>query len=363
MGTLYRRKESPKWYGEFTDALGKRVQKSTGTTIKRDADAILRKWETDANNERNGVTITRATTLDSLVTEYIGFLSASTPNYREATENKTRRVLDTCGFVYPRDIERIAVENAVRAFLKKSGVRIGLRTQSHYLTAIKGFTKWLVVVRKAILSDPLAATKKPNFEKDRKKKRRFLTRAEWSWLRLTPRGLLYETAIQTGLRSSELRALTISSIGDDHITLDARHTKNGKDAKQYISRELASRLRESLPFQMPVIGEVARMFYRDLESARAMWLESVAESERETLEKSRDFLCRKNSAGDELDFHALRHSCGAWLAIENVNAKVIQSVMRHSSITLTLDTYGHLLPGAEQDAAAILSVLLSREPK
>jgi integrase len=351
--SLYRRKGSPKWYGEYTDASGRRIQKSTGTTVKRDAQAILAKWETDANNQRNGIAVSKSTTLETLLIEYIQFLGGSTAGYRDATENRIRRVLDVCALTYPRELERIPIENAVRNF------GIGLRTQAHYLTAMKGFSKWLVVARKALLMDPLAGVKKPNFEKDRKKKRRFLTREEWAWLRLTPRALLYETAIQTGLRSSELRALQVANLRSDHIALDARHTKNGRNAKQYASSDLIERLRESLPFQMPVIGEVARMFYRDLETARQLWLESLSEEDRKKLVHSQDFLCRKNSAGDELDFHALRHTCGAWLAIENVNIKVIQSVMRHSSITLTLDTYGHLMPGAEQDAAAKLSSLLS----
>ena len=39
--------------------------------------------------------------------------------------------------------------------------------------------------------------------------------------------------------------------------------------------------------------------------------------------------------------------------------KVIQTVMRHSSITLTMDTYGHLFPGQEADAANRFSEMLN----
>jgi integrase len=38
------------------------------------------------------------------------------------------------------------------------------------------------------------------------------------------------------------------------------------------------------------------------------------------------------------------------MAIANVHVKQIQSVMRHSAITLTMDTYGHLLPDATAEA-------------
>lgn len=358
--TLYRRKSSPKWYGEYTDSSGKRVQKSTGTTIKRDAEGILRKWETEANNERHGVSVTPQTTLESLLAEYIKYLGGSTPGHQNLSENRCRRILDACDFTYPRDLDRIQVENAVRGFLTPGQKPISLRSQGHYITAIKSFTRWLTNLRGALMRDPLAGLRKPNFEKDRKKVRRYLTQDEWKWLAKTPHALLYETAIQTGLRSSELRELTTSSLRSDHIVLGAQHTKNGKQAKQYISKDLHKRLKDALPFKMPLVDEVAEMFYADLAAARELWLNSHPKASRKKLVESQEFLCRTNAAGDSLDFHALRHTCGAWLAISGVSIKVIQSVMRHSTITLTLDTYGHLLPGAEQDAAAKLSVLLTQ---
>lgn len=36
--------------------------------------------------------------------------------------------------------------------------------------------------------------------------------------------------------------------------------------------------------------------------------------------------------------------------LSGVNVKIVQVVMRHSTIKLTLDTYGHLLPGQEAEA-------------
>ncbi len=47
----------------------------------------------------------------------------------------------------------------------------------------------------------------------------------------------------------------------------------------------------------------------------------------------------------------LQNARRAWLAMAGVHPKVVQTVMRHSVITLTMDTYGHLFPG--QDAAAV----------
>jgi integrase len=357
MGTLYRRKGSPKWYGEYTDSLGKRVQRSTGTTIKRDAESVLRQWETDANNQRHGLAITPQTTLETLLAEYIKYLAGTTQQHRDLSENRVRRVLDACGFTYPRDLDRIQVENAIRSFQTPSKRPISLRSQGHYITAVKSFTKWLTNLRGALLRDPLAGIKKPNFERDRKKKRRYLTHEEWFWLKQVPNSLLYEVAIQTGLRVSELRALRPESLQDDHLLLSARHTKNGRPAKQFISTELHDRLVGQLPLSVPPKDRAAEHFYASLAQARALWLESKPPK---ALAESKNFLCPLNDANESLDMHSLRHTCGAWLAMAGCNVKVIQSIMRHSTITLTLDTYGHLMPGAEQEAAAQLSVILSQ---
>jgi integrase len=41
-----------------------------------------------------------------------------------------------------------------------------------------------------------------------------------------------------------------------------------------------------------------------------------------------------------------------------VNAKALSSFMGHSSIKVTFDLYGHLMPGTEAEAAALLDRFL-----
>ena len=66
------------------------------------------------------------------------------------------------------------------------------------------------------------------------------------------------------------------------------------------------------------------------------------------------FLKVRDEAGRVLDFHSLRHTCGSWLAARGVHPKVIQRIMRHSTITLTMDRYTHLFKGDETAALATL---------
>jgi hypothetical protein len=153
-----------------------------------------------------------------------------------------------------------------------------------------------------------------------------------------------------------------------YITCKAGSAKNKKDARQYVESDLAADLREHVAsnaakapvFQMPHETNVARMLREDLAAARYNWLDEVDGDcqERSRREKS-DFLLDTNHDGEVLDFHGLRHTCGAWLALTGAHPKVVQTVMRHSTITLTMDTYGHLFPGQEAEAVSRLRGLMT----
>jgi len=49
--------------------------------------------------------------------------------------------------------------------------------------------------------------------------------------------------------------------------------------------------------------------------------------------------------------HGLRHSFATALLSANIHPAVVQSALGHSSITLTIDTYSHVIPGLEEAAA------------
>ncbi len=44
-----------------------------------------------------------------------------------------------------------------------------------------------------------------------------------------------------------------------------------------------------------------------------------------------------------------------------MNAKALQTFMGHSNITTTLDTYGHLMPCSEDEAAGLLDAYLAAQ--
>ncbi len=74
---------------------------------------------------------------------------------------------------------------------------------------------------------------------------------------------------------------------------------------------------------------------------------------------SRFFKAMLENAGIDrsFKFHDLRHTHATLLLRERVNAKVIQERLGHSTITMTLDTYSHLLPDMQSQAVEALERL------
>ena len=50
-------------------------------------------------------------------------------------------------------------------------------------------------------------------------------------------------------------------------------------------------------------------------------------------------------------FHDLRHTHATLLLVQGIHPKVVQERLGHSKISITLDTYSHILPNMQQEAA------------
>jgi integrase len=61
---------------------------------------------------------------------------------------------------------------------------------------------------------------------------------------------------------------------------------------------------------------------------------------------------------DRLRLHQARHTYASFMIAAGVNAKALATFMGHSSIKVTFDLYGHLMPGTEAEAAALLDAFL-----
>jgi integrase len=56
----------------------------------------------------------------------------------------------------------------------------------------------------------------------------------------------------------------------------------------------------------------------------------------------------------EIRFHDLRHTCATLLLGRSVHPKIVQELLGHATIAMTLDTYSHYLPSMGSQAAGAM---------
>jgi integrase len=392
-GSLFKRQDGGPWYISWFGADGRRHEHCCKTTDRATAQRILADKTADVALRRDGVVDARqesiaiesAKPIETHLADFRAMMDA-----RQRSESHVKRTIDmirevctAARFDTPSDITADGV-NRIIADMKAKGS--APRTIQKRVVACKAFTRWLADHAK-LAHDPLRSVKRPSVKTDRRLRRRMLTPAEWPYLRAATltsglrdgvnpleRVALYATAIQTGLRSAELRSITKADLflaGEKpYVRCRAENTKNGQEARQYIQADLAAELRALVAnktpaanvFTMPNEWDVADMLRADLAAARQQWLDEVKhDAEARAKRAESDFLAPTNHDGEVIDFHALRHSCGSWLALQGVHANVIKTVMRHSTITLTMDTYGHLLPDQHAEAVGGMSAMMGAE--
>jgi len=399
MATVFKRggkqNRGGRYYIAYFDHSGKRQVRSARTTDKATAERIAAKLEAETALRRDGVIDVQAEAVQMQAKRTIAEHLADYEAKLVAAQRSDRHITTTVSYIRSiadeltlRTAAGITADGVVRYAKQLKDEGRSARTIQAYLTAIKGFTRWLTINEK-LPRDPLASVQRPNPQSDRRRHRRMLLPEEWTWLRsvtlteneqrfdmlASGRVVLYALAIQTGLRSSELRSLTRRSLFLDQrppfVLCQAGSTKNRKAAWQYVQPELAEELRlhiatktpEARVFRMPPRYDVAAMLRADLAAARKTWIEEARPVPEEHLQREQsDFLTAENHEGEILDFHSLRHTCGAWLSMTGSHPKAVQTVMRHSTITLTMDTYGHLFPGQEADAVARMPNMFSGAP-
>lgn len=139
------------------------------------------------------------------------------------------------------------------------------------------------------------------------------------------RRLLYETAICTGLRAGELRALRVANLDIERsgLRLEAAWTKNRQDGFQQIPAWLAAKLTEEAKGKkqndplLNVPDKTAYELNKDLSAANIP----------------------KQTEKGKIDFHALRVAYVSIMLESGASAKEAQTLARHNKPELTMNVY------------------------
>jgi integrase len=65
-------------------------------------------------------------------------------------------------------------------------------------------------------------------------------------------------------------------------------------------------------------------------------------------------LLKRAGLPEKTRFHDLRHTCATLLLGKSVDPKIVQELLGHATISITLDTYSHVLPSTGDQAANVM---------
>lgn len=178
-------------------------------------------------------------------------------------------------------------------------------------------------------------------------------------------GPFYILAALTGMRSGELRGLRWADVDLDGRALHLRMAM-GRDGELAETKTKAARRQIELP---ALAIDALRMQRRWQAEERLRfgpaWHDSdlVFTSTIGTPLDQTNVLHALYRLLDRLELprvrlHDLRHLQASLLLAAGVNAKVIQERLGHSRINVTMDTYAHLMPTLQREAADVLDILL-----
>jgi integrase len=170
---------------------------------------------------------------------------------------------------------------------------------------------------------------------------------------------LWSTALYAGLRRGELQALRWSDIdlGQGLIRVE-----RGWDERVGPVAPKSRAGRRRVPLGKPLRAYIAahRLLSGDAAEEALVFGRGTGHAFCPEALVRRARKAWKESGLEPIGLHQCRHTYAAFMIAAGVNAKALSTYMGHSSITVTLDRYGHLMPGNEREAAGMLASYLER---
>lgn len=337
---LYQRQGSPFWWATWTGPDGRRARRSTRTTDRREAEAILAGWRLAAR-QAPGASAPRYT-FDALMLDYLQGPSqdkrsdrdhySAKPLYANFTggDLSTLSAVRVRGYIDARRLDGAAPGTINRELgLLSAAWNWASRewgwdlppnpTTGRRLREPEGRVRWLTREEADRLLAAAAAEPKAEHLVD--------------FIRL---------ALHTGCRRDELLGLEWSRVDMEAglLLLEAAHTKAGR--------------RRSVPLNRSArLALLSRLAFRESHCPGSAWVFAHADGSR-LQQTRRSFMsaCRRAGIAD-FRIHDLRHTCAAWLVSAGVPLTEVRDLLGHSTIAMT-ERYAHLAP--ERVRAAVAAI-------
>ena len=361
-GSIYKRKDGS--YSAQLSSDGKRITKYFKT--RREAQA----WIDETRNQvRNGLSLAGAQAT------LIVFLASWLDSIKNTVRPKTlvqyewivnNHILPALGKVKLKDLRPEMIQVLYNEKLAGGTGRRTVQLIHAVLHRSLGQAlKWGLIGR-----NPADAVTRPSVQRTEMK---VLDDQQVRTLLLAAKGTRYEMlmqlAITTGLREGELLGLKWSDLDwrTNRLKIQ-RQVQRQKEGIVFIEPKSASGRR------MVVLGratvEKLRQHFQQQQLERQFsgdkWQENdlvfpskvgTPMDQRNVLRIFKELLVKAGLP--DMRFHDLRHTAATLMLQQGVHPKVVQERLGHSDISLTLNTYSHVLPAMQEEAAEALDSLIT----
>ena len=168
---------------------------------------------------------------------------------------------------------------------------------------------------------------------------------------------LWATAAYAGLRAAELQAL-------EHHDVDLErgliYVRRSWDPREGVIEPKSRAGRRTVPIVAALRSHLAAHLLRQRRRSGLVFgrSESLPFDPRALAIRADE--AWKDAQLERITLHELRHTCASIFIAAGVNAKALSSYLGHASVTITYDRYGHLMPGSEDEAVALVDAYLER---
>ncbi len=183
---------------------------------------------------------------------------------------------------------------------------------------------------------------------------------------------LYQIALATGMRQSEILALKWSDLDWKLKTLSVvrQLERNPKTKDNYFSKVKTDAGRRKIKLGDLTIEKLRAHLNSQMEIRKAMpkgrWEENdlifpssvgTPLSQRKLFRDFKEIL--KKAGLEDIRFHDLRHTAASLMLNHGVPAIVVSKRLGHSKVSVTLDIYGHLIQEMQDGPAAMIDELIT----
>ena len=181
---------------------------------------------------------------------------------------------------------------------------------------------------------------------------------------------VYVLAITTGLREGELLALRWEDIDLEESKLSVRRSLSVTKAGLSFHAPKSAKSRRSVQLTARAIDALRQ--HRAAQSSERLRLGSLWENNDLVFpgysgQPMRSYsltgnpfkrLLKRADLPQATRFHDLRHTCATLLLLKGVHPKFVQELLGHATISITLDTYSHVLPAMGDQASKAMEEAL-----